>query len=98
MSRPYAVDNPHAVAAALQRERDRHTGALWTLLDDAAGMLRMMAQARAADGEREQALLDRIAMLGGGHDRRGLDGDPREAPRMPQERVQGSWVDQGSHA
>lgn len=96
--RTYSLDNPTSVAEALKRERDNHTGRLWTLLDDAAGLLRRIHEARALDAEVERELRDRIAMLGGGHDRRGLDRDPREPHPAPQELKQGSWVDQGSHA
>jgi hypothetical protein len=94
----YTLDNPTSVAEALKRERDNHTGRLWTLLDDAAGLLRRIDEARARDAEERVRLLDRIAMLGGGHDRRGLDGDPREPDPGPQELKQGTWVDVGSHA
>jgi hypothetical protein len=98
MSRPYSLDNPLSVAEALKRERDKHSGRLWTLLDDAAGLLRRIHEARGQDAEEHRRLLDRIAMLGGGHDRRGLDGDPREPHPAPQELKQGTWVDEGSHA
>jgi hypothetical protein len=96
--RRWSLDNPPSVAAALLRERDRHTGDVWQLLDDAASLLRRIHEARVADAQREHELRDRIAMLGGGHDRRGLDGDPREPAPVPQELRQGTFVDQGSHA
>jgi hypothetical protein len=96
--RRWAIDNPPSVAAALLRERDRQAGDVWQLLDDAASLLRRIHEARLADAAREQALRDRIAMLGGGHDGRGLDGDPKEPHPAPQGLRQGSWVDVGSHA
>lgn len=40
----------------------------------------------------------KVVSLGGGFDRRGLDGDPREPRTPPQVLKQGSWVDEGSHA
>ena len=51
------------------------------------------------DYHKERKLLcDIIAGLGGGFDRRGLDGDPKEPRPVPQVLKQGSLVDEGSHA
>jgi hypothetical protein len=98
MSRSYSQCDPMQLAAALRAERDQQSGRLWTLLDDAAGTIARINQARLADAVERQTLLDRISALGGGVDRRGLDGDPREPDPGPQELKQGTWVDLGSHA
>lgn len=64
------------------------------LLEHAAAHIVATAEERRREMERIRELEARIVRLGGGFDRRGLDGDPMDKP-VPQQFKRGAWVDRG---
>lgn len=100
-------NSPESIAESLKAGAERirnttHAGQplepLYFLLQHAAAWIKQDAEARARDLERIRELERQVVSLGGGFDRRGLDGDPKEPRPVPQVLKQGSWVDEGSHA
>lgn len=100
------LGSPEALAESLKAAAERirnatHAGQpldrAFFLLEHAAVHIRQTAEERRRDAERIRELEARVVRLGGGFDRRGLDGDPRDKP-VPQEFKRGSWVDRGTDA
>lgn len=107
MNRNYRLYDTETVSEAM-REKARTIRSLQRagepidpvceLLDHAAQMLRYDRDTVVRLSARVRELEAMLVGLGCGFDRRGLDGDPKEPKPCRQERVQGSWVDEGSHA
>ena len=99
-------NDAEGLAAALKAESERMRAEwragtplprLFFLIEHAAWWVRSDQTARANATERIRELEALVVRLGGGFDRRGLDGDPRDKP-VPQEFKRGSWVDRGCDA